>query len=320
MQNKSEVAIVVPNWNGEALLDDCLGSLVRQSAKAQVIVVDNGSSDNSVDLIKTRYPSIIVLQMDTNYGFAGGVNRGIELAIDLGCSYIALFNNDAVADKDWLKELVVVLRKQPHTGIATGKLMKIDKKHIDSTGEFIHKNAMPFSRGRNEFDTHQYEKASQVFAASGGASLYRTKMLRQIGLFDEDYFAYFEDVDISFRAQLMGWRVYYQPSARAFHHIGKTSDKLGAFRRYHSVKNYVLLYNKNMPGHLYWKYKPRFFVQLLRMSIGSLRDREFSTYLRAFIKSLVLLPSTLSKRRAIQRHRTVDTAYIQQWIEQGDTK
>ncbi len=320
MVNNLEVAIVVPNWNGEALLDDCLRSLMRQSKRAQIIVVDNGSSDNSVDLIKTRYPAVTVLQLDTNYGFTGGVNRGIELAIDLGCSFIALFNNDAVADKDWLKELFVVMSKQPHTGIVTGKLLKIDKEHLDSTGEFIRKNSMPYSRGRNEVDNNQYEKAGQVFAASGGASLYRTKMLRQIGLFDEDFFAYFEDVDISFRAQLMGWHVYYQPSARAFHHIGKTSDRLGSFRRYHSVKNYVLLYNKNMPGYLYWKYKPRFFVQLLRMGIGSLRDREFSTYLRAFIKSFFLLPSTLSKRRSIQRHRVVETAGIKQWIEQGETK
>ncbi len=319
MINKSQVAVVVPNWNGEALLDDCLRSLVRQSTKAQIIVVDNGSSDNSVDLIKTRYPSVTVLQMDTNYGFAGGVNRGIELAIDLGCSSVALFNNDAIADKDWLKELLTVMNKQPHTGIVTGKLMRIDKKHLDSTGEFIRKNAMPFSRGRNEPDNNKYESPGQVFAASGGASLYRTKMLRQIGLFDEDYFAYFEDVDISFRAQLMGWHVYYQPSARAFHHIGKTSDRLGTFRRYHSVKNYVLLYNKNMPGFLYWRYKPRFFVQLVRMAVGSIRDGEFITYVRAFFRSVVLLPGTLSKRRTIQRHRVVDANYIKLWIEKGGT-
>lgn len=316
----SQVAVVIPNWNGEELLDDCLRSLLRQSIKARIIVVDNGSSDNSVDLIKTKYPSVIIMQMDKNYGFTGGVNRGIECAIDLGCAYIALFNNDAVADKEWLKELLLIMSKQPHTGIVTGKLMQMDKKRIDSTGEFIRRNAMPYSRGRGEADNGQYEKAGQVFAASGGASLYRTKMLRQIGLFDEDYFAYFEDVDISFRAQLMGWHIYYQPSARAFHHIGKTSDRLGSFRRYHSVKNYVLLYNKNMPGYLYWKHKPGFFVQLLRMGVGSIRDREFSTYLRAFARSILLLPSTLSKRRSIQKHRVVNTSYISNWVEKGGTK
>lgn len=313
--SKHRVAVIVPNWNGKYLLAECLRSLMRQTTPAEIIVIDNGSTDGSADYIKRYFPKATVLPLEKNYGFTGGVNRGIELAFDRGATHIALFNNDAVADPQWLGELYDMMERQPHTGIVTGKFMRMDKKHLDSTGEFIRRSAMPYSRGRDEIDSGQYDKSGYVFAATGGASLYRTKMLRQIGLFDEDFFAYFEDVDLSFRAQLMGWHVSYQPSAVAYHHIGKTSSKLGSFRRYQSIKNYIMLYNKNVPGILYWKYKPLFLWQLVRMFAGSIRDREVGAYLSSFGRSVLMIPGTLKKRRRIQSHRTVESAVIAQFIQ-----
>lgn len=303
------VAIVVPNWNGKKFIGRCLESLKKQSTSANIVVADNGSSDGSVEYIKANFPKVYVLELDKNYGFAGGVNRGIEHAISQKADFVALFNNDAVADKDWLKRLLNSADNK-NIGIVTGKLMRSDKKHIDSTGEFYSIWGLPFPRGRNEVDRGQYDEPGEVFAASGGASLYRVKMLKQIGLFDEDFFAYFEDVDISFRAQLAGWKIMYTPGAIAYHRVGATSSKLGSFTRYHSVKNFILLYKKNMPGILFWKYKPLFFIQLVRMKLGSIRDVQFGAFLKGFFGALLLLPKTLLKRRKIQKNRQVSVEYI----------
>lgn len=314
---KTNIAVVIPNWNGKEFLGDCLRSLELQSKKALIIVVDNGSTDGSADYVRKAFPGVELLAFDNNAGFAGGVNRGIRYALKKGCEYIALFNNDAVAEKDWLKKLVQEMEQDKKTGIATGKLMRSDRKHLDSTGEQYSTSGMPFPRGRNEIDEGQYDKSENVFAATGGASLYRARMLNEIGLFDEDFFAYYEDVDISFRAQLAGWQVLYTPLAIAYHHIGGTSSKLGSFTRYHSIKNFILLYNKNVPGWLFWKYKLPFFAQLSRMLAGSIRDKQFGSFLRALGKAFLLVPSTLRKRRAIQSNRVLSSSHLDQLLYKG---
>lgn len=314
---KTNVTIVVPNWDGKDYIGVCLRSLFEQNLEADIIVVDNGSVDGSVDYIKKNFTGANVIELKTNTGFAGGVNRGIEYAIKHGADYVALFNNDAVADKNWLKRLVEAANNHPRAGIVTGKLMRSDKKHIDSTADILSIHGLPFPRGRNEVDHGQYDKPEYVFGASGGASLYRASMLKEIGLFDEDFFAYFEDVDISFRAQLAGWKVYYEPEAIAYHEVGATSSRMGSFSRYHSVKNIILLYNKNMPGHLFWKYKLLLFMQLARMKIGALRDKQFGAYLSGFFKGLSLMPSTFAKRRKIQKSRVVSVKDIDKLLFHG---
>lgn len=314
---KLNIAVVVPNWNGEEYLSECLRSLEKQSIATSIIVVDNGSSDQSVEIVQKKFPKVELIILKENAGFAGGVNTGIKHAMKSGADLVALFNNDAVADSLWLEKLVECLVSYPSAGIATGKLMRSDKKRIDSTGEFYSTWGMPFPRGRNQIDNGQYNKAEPVFAATGGASLYRTKMLKEVGLFDENFFAYFEDVDISFRAQLAGWSVRYTPNAVAYHHVGGTSGKLGSFTRYHSIKNFILLYNKNMPGRLFWKYKPLFLTQLFRMFLGSLRDKQTATFFRSFVRAVVLMPQTLMARHTIQKRRKLSTEDIGRMLHAG---
>ena len=307
---KTNVFIVVPNWNGADELRPCLQSLTEQTQKAEIVVVDNGSIDESIKLIEKFFAKIKVIKLEKNYGFAGGVNKGIEYAMSQGASHIALFNNDAVADKNWLKELSMKANKK--TGIVTGKLLKSDKRNIDSTGDFYSIYGLPFPRGRNEKDSGQYDNEEEVFAGSGGASLYSVEMFKDISLFDEDFFAYFEDVDIGFRAQHAGWKVQYNPKATAYHKIGATSGRIPGFARYHSIKNFLMLYLKNMPASLYWKYLPKHLWQLCRMFGGSIRDKQMSAYLKALFRFLVLLPSVLLKRWGIQHKsklsaRDIDT-------------
>lgn len=311
---RNSVYCVIPNWNGKALLGACLDSLAAQTQDCQIIVVDNGSKDGSVAFVKQHYPKVELVVLDHNHGFAGGVNAGIRQALSDDAEFIALFNNDAVADKHWLQALVTTAKKQPHTGIVTSKFLRLDKKHLDSTGDFYSIYGMPFPRGRDELDTGQYDDQRQIFAASGGASLYRATLLKQIGLFDEDFFAYFEDVDLSFRAQLAGWQVVYEPAARAYHHVSATSAKLGNFSLYHSSKNFMLLYAKNMPLKLYLKYLPFFGYQWLRWLMSSTVRGHGLTYLKGMGAALKLCLKTAQKRRLIQASRTVSVTHIDQLL------
>lgn len=308
------VSVVIPNWNGKDVLKPCLDSLLAQTAKPQIIVVDNGSTDGSVDFIKQNYPKVVLVELDKNYGFAGGVNAGIKKALNEGADYIALFNNDAQAKPTWLTNLIKRLKEDNQFGIVTGKLVRQDGQHLDSTGEFYSIWGMPFPRGRNEVDRGQYDSQTNIFAATGGASLYRTEMLNRIGLFDEDFFAYFEDVDISFRAQLAGWKVAYEPSAIAYHQVGATSSKLAGFTTYHSAKNFLLLYAKNMPLKLYLKYLPFFSIWFLRWCISSTLRGKFVPFWQGVLKAISLHLSTSKKRRLIQSNRKVSVDYINKML------
>lgn len=300
---KTVVYVIVPNWNGKDFLGPCLDSLQRQTYKATILVVDNGSRDGSVDFVKKHYPAVKVVSLTKNRGFAGGVNAGIRFALDQGTTFVALFNNDAVADKNWLKNLVSVMNRYPKVGIVSPKLKHLHHNTFDSTGDFYTIYGLSFPRGRNVEDKGQYERPEMVFGASGGASLYRAAMLRQIGLFDERFFAYYEDVDISFRARLAGWLVRYEPSAVAYHAINATASKLGDFSRYHSFKNFLMLYVKNMPAWLFWKYLPLFAYQFGRSTVSNLLRGKVVLQLKAVGVFLWYLPGLLMDRYRIQRHR-----------------
>lgn len=221
----TSVLIVVLNWNGIDDTEKCVASLQKLSyPNFKIVIVDNGSVDDSLvrlDKIKKKHTNITVISNPKNLGFAGGVNTGIKYGIAQKFDAIALFNNDAVVDKDWLTNLVLAFEKQ-RAGIVTGKLLHTDGETIDSTGDFYTTWGIPSPRARNK-PTHKAPESGFVFGASGGASLYKTSLFQEIGLFDETFFAYYEDVDISFRAQLAGHKIYYEASAVAYHEQGGMS-------------------------------------------------------------------------------------------------
>jgi GT2 family glycosyltransferase len=305
-------AVVVPNWNGAHFLGECLASLRAQSHAADLIVVDGGSTDGSADLVRDRFPDIRLLVLPGNPGFAGAVNRGIELALQDGAEYVALINNDAVADPEWLGRLMATAQAHPGAGIVTSKLLRYDRTTIDSTGDFYSSWGWAYPRGRDEIDRGQYDgpRDREVFCGSGGASLFRAEMLRQVGLFDEDYFAYLEDQDLGFRAQLQGWRARYEPTAVAYHHMMGTSAGLNHFGRYQAIRNCIYLYVKNVPVPLCWKYLPKFLLGLVLMGINDVRRRRFRSIAGAYLEALRHLPRLLAKRRRIQRARRVSVEYI----------
>ena len=313
------VSVVVPNWNGLDFLADCVESLLAQSFPARVIVVDNGSIDGSVEFVCQRYPQVELIRHAENKGFAGGVNAGIRKAMADGDRYVALFNNDAVADKDWLANLVDELDAHPDAGIATSKFVSMDDGHFDSTGDMYTTWGIPFPRGRDEPIDHRFDDAVEVFGGSGGASLYRVAMLAEIGLFDEDFFAYYEDVDLSFRARLAGWRVRYVPAAVAHHHIGGTSSRIKGFTTYHSMKNLPWLLVKNAPDTVFSRILPRFVVAHTIFAIRAVFRGHGREVVRGYLAMFSLLPKKIVQRRQIQRARKATDAEIWAALSPGMT-
>ena len=303
----SQTAIVVPNWNGLDSLGKCLDSLKSQGAK--IIVVENGSTDGSLEFVKKNYPEIELIVNQHNKGFVA-VNQGIAKAIEDGMDYVALFNNDAVADKDWLNSLVGFMDRNPGVGLATCKFMKMDKKSLDSTGDMYTVWGLPYPRGRGEKKLSAFDNDKEVFGVSGGASIYRAEMLKEIGLFDEDFFAYFEDVDLSFRAQFRGWKAAYVPEAEAYHEIGATSGKIKGFNRYHSTKNFIWLFYKNVPRKYMGIVGRRFLLVFVFISIRAIMKGDLLYLLKGLAKGVSLLPKKTKERKEIQSTKKVTDEYI----------
>lgn len=309
-ESTPSTAVIIPNWNGKDDLPACLDSLLQQSIAATIIVVENGSTDGSLEFLTKNYPNITTLPQKKNLGFAGGVNVGIQHAMRQGFQYIALLNNDAVVERDWLQQLVNALEKDSKIGIATCKFIHADKKHLDSTGDLYTTWGLPFPRGREEPLSNQYDKDVYVFGASGGASLYRTALFREIGLFDETFFAYYEDVDLSFRAQLAGWKVLYVPQAIAYHQIGATSSRIQGFTTYQTMKNLPMLFWKNVPTRYIPYVLPRLSLAYWSMFIKAIVTGRGWPAIKgqaAFVKNFVHM---LRERRKIQSAKAVPDEYI----------
>ena len=306
----SNVSVVIPNWNGAEALPACIDSLKNQSLELKIIVVENDSTDESFELLRNGYPEIEVVRNAENRGFAGGVNAGIRRAIQLGSEYVALLNNDAAADKDWLAGLVNALKANPKAGIATPKILSSTGEYLDSTGDLYTNWGLPYPRGRREAALDKYDAEKEVFGASGGASLYRVKMLEEIGLFDEDFFAYYEDIDISFRAQLAGWKVIYVPQATVNHEISGPSRKIRGFGTYQTMKNLPWLFWKNVPNELLLKIAPRFGFAYFAFYLSALVRGHALAATKGLLVSLTLLPKKLWQRFKIQRAKKVSARYI----------
>lgn len=309
-KRNDKVTVVIPSWNAREEIGACLKSLEAQSLKPHIIVVENGSIDGSLQYIRAEFKNVELIEHRKNKGFSGGVNAGIKKAIRDGAKYIALFNNDAVASKTWLAELVQALDENESVGIVTCKFMTEDKKQLDSTGDYYTVWGLPYPRGRGEPVSDKYDRETAVLGASGGASLYRTTLFEDIGLFDEDFFAYYEDVDISLRAQLAGWKVRYEPKAVAYHQIGMTSGRIKGFTTYQTIKNLPLLLWKNVPARYVWRVLPCFTLAYTLFFARAIQRGHAKMAFAGWFKAWRLLPLKLIERHEIQRDRGVSDKYI----------
>lgn len=305
-----KIAVVIPNWNGAELISECLKSLEAQSIKVHVIVVDNGSTDNSIRIIEQNFPKMILLKNSVNLGFSGGVNTGLRYALSKNYDCIGLFNNDAVADKDWAKELCGLLQERNDLGAVAGKLLKRDGKLIDSTGDLYSSWGLPIARQRNELATKAIQDKQDVFGATAGACMYKSEALKQNGLFDEKFFAYYEDTDFNFRFQLNGWKIAYTPKAIAYHAIGGTSSKLSGFTTYQTMKNLPMLFFKDVPLALMPRMLPRFFTAYYSILFNSFFAGRGWPALKGHFHFLGNIPHVISERRKIQKNKKVNIDYI----------
>lgn len=307
-----KILIIVLNWNGIDDTEACIKSLLQQTyEKYDILVIDNGSIDGSVERIKkiaATHPIIKTVFNPHNLGFAGGVNTGIKFALNRDYEAVALCNNDAIFDTDWLKNLEKNLTAD--TMVVTGLLLHKDGKTIDSTGDFYSSWGIGFPRNRGQVAS-KAEKSGYVFSGSGGASLYSLDLFRKIGLFDESFFAYYEDTDISFRAQLAGFKIYYEKSAIAYHKQGATSGKIPGFTVYQTFKNLPLLFWKNIPTPLIPYVGSRFLLLYGLIFIHAFKKGSGFSALKGLVLSIWLFwTKALWSRLHIQRSRVRSSSEI----------
>ena len=305
--SKSSVAVVVLNWNDAKLLPSSVGSLLKQTVKCDVIVVDNASEDNSKSVIENFGDKVTPLWNSKNRGFAGGVNTGIRYALKQGYKYVALLNNDAVADKNWIKYLVGELIEDPTLGSVACSLLSDNGNKYDSTGDYYTTWGLPFPRGRGEKVKGQYDNDQFIAAVSGGASMFKAEFFKDVGLYDEDFFAYYEDVDLGLRGQLRGWSSKFVPKAKVFHATGSTSSRVPGFTTYQTLKNLPWIIIKNVPLRHFFSISIRFKLAYFGFVLSAIRRGQIGVTLKGVLVSAVYVPKKLWQRYTIQSSKKISS-------------
>jgi GT2 family glycosyltransferase len=304
-------SVIIPNWNGEALLPACLDALRRQTFRDfETVVVDNASRDGSLSLLRERYPEVQVLALAENRFFSGGVNAGFAAARG---AVLAPLNNDTEAHEDWLLELKRALDDHPDAGLAASKLMLFDRRSVfHSAGDVYRRSGVPGNRGVWQEDNGQYDQSIWVFSACAAAAAYRRCMLDAIGFLDEDFYGYCEDVDLAFRAQLAGYRCVFAPRAIVYHKVSATGG--GPLASYYCGRNFLSVVVKDMPSTLLRRHWPSIVAAQAGFTAHSLlhlREPAARARLRGQLSFLRQLNLMLGKRRQIQSSRRVSDDYIE---------
>jgi GT2 family glycosyltransferase len=313
----ADVAVVIVNANAGAYLEQTLAALDRQTLPPRrVIVVDNASVDGSADGIEERHPAVEVQRLTTNLGFAGGNNLGARDAED--CRWVALLNPDAFAEPDWLERLVDAAETNREYSFFASRLLQAQSPDIlDGTGDVYHVSGLAWRRDHGRrVDERQLERG-EVFSPCAAAALYERDAFLEVGGFDENFFCYFEDSDLSFRLRLAGRRCLYVPEA-VVHHVGSaTTGRESDFTIYHSCRNLAWAYVKNMPGPLFWLYLPQhLFVNILNVVWFSTTGQA-RIVLASKRDALRGLPRVLRERRAIQGRRRIAARDLRRQMDRG---
>lgn len=239
--------VVIPNYNGEKYIQKCLQSLTKQSMKPdQIIIVDNNSKDSSIEIIKNQeIPNMRLIELTENQGFSVAVNKGIK---ESKSEFVILLNNDTEVQEDFIYNLCNAMKYDDNIFSCCSKMLRYDNRDIiDDAGDgyTILGWSTKFGDGKKEI---YYNKQREVFSSCAGASIYRKSIFDKIGYFDENFFAYLEDVDISYRARVFGYKNYYEPSARVYHIGSATSgSRHNEFKVKLAARNNIYLIHKNMP-------------------------------------------------------------------------
>lgn len=241
-----QTSLIIPNYNGITYLKDCLDSIFRQSFRHfEVIVVDNASTDESCQLILENYPQVKLIKNSQNLGFSAAVNQGIRAS---GSEFVVLLNNDTEVEEDWLQSLVSCIEKDEKIFSASSKMVRFNERNvIDDAGDEFNLLGWAYKRG-DGVSIEKYSRDEEIFSSCGGASIYRKKVFDEIGYFDENFFAYMEDLDVSYRAKIYGYKNVYCSGALVYHIGSATSgSKYNSFKVKLAIRNNIFVLFKNMP-------------------------------------------------------------------------
>jgi GT2 family glycosyltransferase len=297
------VSIVIVSWNGIAHLDDCLAAVAAQRGVSfETVLVDNGSTDGTADAVRERFPWVRLLVLPENHGFAGGNNAGVR---ESHGRYVALLNNDTIAHPDWLRSLLAGVDEPAGFALVTSRVVFMhDPNVIDSAGDGMLRWGGAFKRHHGG-PVSLAPVSDECFGVSGAACLMPRRVFDELGGFDEDFFVSHEDVDLSYRARLLGYRCRYVADAIVRHRGSATLGRISAFSVYHGQRNLEWVYVKNTPGPLLLRTLAGHVVYDAAAALHFVRAGRFFTFVRAKLAALAGLPAMLAKRRQIQANARV---------------
>ncbi len=308
--SQSRVAVVILNFNGKQFLEQFLPSVTKHSANHKIIVADNNSSDDSVNFLKSNYPSVQIIQNASNTGFAQGYNNALK---SVDAEYYVLLNSDVEVTANWIENVITLMDADQSIAACQPKILDFNKRttfeYAGAAGGFIDKYGYPFCRGRVfnnlEEDKNQYNTSIEVFWATGACMFVRAKAFWEVGGFDGDYFAHMEEIDLCWRLKNIGRKIYVEPKSIVYHVGGGTLNKLSSRKTFLNFRNNLTTLTKNHP--------PRFlfFKIIFRMKLDGIaafnflldgQPKHFFAVIRAHFAFYGWLPKTLSKRRMAKQH------------------
>jgi GT2 family glycosyltransferase len=298
----ARASVVIPNWNGRRWLPGCLDSITRQQlAPDEVIVVDNGSTDGSLEYLRAVHDTVSVLELGRNTGFAHAVNRGLQAARG---ELVALVNTDVVLDSDWLRRMAGALSDDPGAASIACKMLELGNPgFVYDAGDVLRRDGACDQRGRFGRDDGRWDTPGEVFGACAGAALYRRSALNAVGGFDERYFAYLEDVDLALRLALAGWACRYEPVVAL--HAGEASSRaLPGGHQALVTRNTVVLVATFFPV----RWLALVGYRQLAWAWHAGRERRLAAHLRALASAVPLLPAALRARRGVRAASRVPIA------------
>lgn len=310
------VAIVILNWNGRKMLQEFLPSVVEHSATAQIVVADNGSTDDSLDFLRTNYPQIQLVINDKNYGFAEGYNKALA---HVEADYYVILNSDVEVTPNWIEPVVELMESDEKIAICQPKLLShINRENFEyagGAGGFIDRFGYPFCRGRVfstlEKDEGQYDDVREVFWATGAAMFVKASLFHKLGGFDGDFFAHMEEIDFCWRAKNSGYKVMYCPASKIYHVGGGTLPPSSPFKTFLNFRNnFALLYKNLRRISIAYVFPARIvldYVAAVRFLTEG-KPKEFWAVVRAHFAFYRMVPSLTRKRRKMD-HRKVGEIY-----------
>lgn len=311
MANHAKIVIVILNWNGEKLFDTFLPSVLKysNSENIEIIVADNASTDNSVNHLKQFYPSVKIISLETNFGFAEGYNQALK---NVEAEYLVLLNSDVKVTENWIENCITTFEKDNKIAVVQPKILSFNNpnhfEYAGAAGGFIDKFGYPFCRGRIlnriEEDFGQYNRQSQIFWASGACMFIRNSAFKSAGGFDGDFWAHMEEIDLCWRLKNHGYKIVYEPQSIVYHLGGGTLSYGSPRKIYLNFRNNLFMLFKNLPRQ---QFKRIFIIRMILDGVAAVKFilgfnfREFWAVVKAHASFYRNLGELIRKRKETQK-------------------